>query len=70
MDGSLIRAAREALGLSQDAIAVQVGISQEYLSQLERGEKSNATIKVLCRLARVLKLDLAALACDADERAA
>lgn len=37
---SLIKQAREQTGLSQHALAVKIGVSQSYLSMLEKGTKT------------------------------
>ncbi len=45
--------ARKAKGLSQRAVATQVGISQPQLAELERGKRA-PTIELLRRLADVV----------------
>ena len=52
---------RKHRNLSQQQLAVEAGISKAYLSQLEAGKRSGTTA-VLARLARVLHVDLDALA--------
>lgn len=51
--GEAVRSRREAAGLSMRALAVQVGVSQPFLSQLERGMTA-ASISTLYRLAGAL----------------
>ena len=51
---------RKFRNLSQQQLAVEAGISNAYLSQLEAGKRSGTTA-VLARLARVLQVDLDAL---------
>ncbi|MEW5424668.1 helix-turn-helix domain-containing protein [Amorphus sp. 3PC139-8] len=46
---------RKVRGLTQAALAAEAGISQNYLSDLERGKRSGTT-DVLGRLARVLRV--------------
>ncbi len=47
---------RKKLGLSQDHVALNAGITQCYLSDAERG-KRNITLKVLYSLAKVLNVE-------------
>ena len=51
--GEAVRARREAAGLSMRALAVHVGVSQPFLSKLERGSTA-ASISTLYRLAAAL----------------
>jgi len=44
---------REAAGLTQEQLAVQAGMSQQYISDLERG-KRNPTVVTLYELATAL----------------
>lgn len=53
-----LRAARLAAGLSQMALAAAAGVSQTYISDLERGTQSNPTIAVVRRLERALRCAL------------
>lgn len=62
--GDRIRAAREALGESQVALAAAAEISQGYLSQLEADERE-PTLSIAARLARALGLSLDDLASGA-----
>lgn len=50
-----IKMHREALGLSQRALAAKLKMTQPYLAQLETGVEPNPTIATLRRLAKVLK---------------
>lgn len=52
-----LRVWREHRGLTQEALAAQVGITKSYLSQLEGG-KRGGSLPVLRRLATALALDL------------
>lgn len=47
--GKYLRQARVAAGLTQEAVAAKARISREYLSQLERDEKT-PTVTVLVRV--------------------
>jgi transcriptional regulator with XRE-family HTH domain len=63
--GKIISRRREAIGLSQEAFADQVGIHRTYVSQLERGLKS-PTIAVLLRLANALKVPASKLVAELE----
>jgi transcriptional regulator with XRE-family HTH domain len=54
-----IRKLRVGRGLSQESLAVDVGIDRTYVSRLERGIE-NPTVAVLERLAAVLESDIGA----------
>lgn len=55
--GDYLRAAREAAGLSGGALARRVGITDGYLSRLERGERGKPTPEVMQRIVDELGLD-------------
>ena len=48
-----VRAARKAIGLSQEELAHEADIDRTYISQVERKQR-NLTISVLARIARAL----------------
>lgn len=52
--GAFIRAKRQALGLSQAALAGRAGLSRAYLSQIEGGKVGVTSADVRRRLARAL----------------
>lgn len=52
--GSNVRAAREALGWSQDKLAAETGLHRTYLSGIERGVR-NPTIEIVSSLAKALR---------------
>ncbi len=56
---------RKARGLTQEDIEARSGVSQQYLSSLERGRR-NPTVITLYELARVLEVTVADLV-QADE---
>lgn len=56
--GELIRTQREALGLSQNALAKQSGIDVAYISRIESGEIAQPSAPRLARLADELGLGL------------
>lgn len=59
--GDRIAAYRRRRGLSQAALAGLVGRSESWLSQVERGVRSVDRLSVLLDLARVLRVEVAAL---------
>ncbi|MBF5090787.1 helix-turn-helix domain-containing protein [Novosphingobium sp. NBM11] len=63
--GPRIKRLRRELGLTQQAMAEELGISPSYIALLERNQRP-LTADLLLRLARAYKLDMADLA--ADER--
>lgn len=65
--GQVIRQRREALGMTQDQVAEQVGISKPYLSNIETGRAKNPpTAGVLRRLEAVLGFEDTVLTKAAD----
>jgi len=50
----VLRALREAKGLSQVALAEKAKVERTYLVKLESGDKTNPSLDVLKRLARAL----------------
>ena len=63
---SAIRVFRKHRGLTQAALAAEVGIDQSYLSELETGAKTPSA-KTLRALARVLGVDMEILLPEEDE---
>lgn len=62
-----IQALRIARGLTQEAVADRVGISQKYLSELERGQKSPSWEKLVAIAHAGFGIKLAALVFGIDE---
>ena len=58
--GRNVKAARNVIGLSQEALADEAKIDRTYVSGVERGLR-NPSIRVLARLAKALKTTPAAL---------
>lgn len=58
--GQRIRSRREALGLSQEALALRADINRTYVGSLEGGHR-NPSLENLAKLASALELDLAEL---------
>lgn len=61
--GRLIRAKREAMKLSQEEFAAEIGLDRSYYSHIERG-RFNMTLVVLFRIASGLKCQPEALMPD------
>ncbi len=55
--GDKIRELRDELGMSQAQLALQGGLSQGYLSQLENDEVQNPSAAVIFGVARALHVD-------------
>jgi transcriptional regulator with XRE-family HTH domain len=51
--GDELRKAREAAGLTQEKLAFKADVSRNYVSLLERGEKS-PTVQLFLRLCKAL----------------
>ena len=64
--GAAIRAARQAQGLSQEALAEIAGIDRSYMGGIERGEH-NLAIMNLLKIADALRVKASKLL-DEDER--
>jgi transcriptional regulator with XRE-family HTH domain len=58
--GERVRAGREALGLSQEALAHQTGVHWTFLGQVERGRR-NLSVHNLLKIAMGLGVDPADL---------
>ncbi len=58
--GARLRKARQAKGLSQEALAHVAGLDRSYVSGLERGE-FNVSVVALAKLARAAGLRLSVL---------
>ncbi len=55
-----LRGARDAAGLSLDAVAKQMGTTADYIRGMEEGY-ANPSIQLLCAYARILKVPISAL---------
>ena len=64
--GKNIRDRREALGLSQEALAEKADLDRTYIGGVERGER-NATLQTTLRLAKALGVRAAEL-CEGIDR--
>ena len=66
--GARVRAARERLGLSQEALAHNAGIERSYVAQIEAGRR-NPALENICKLAKALGVDAADLVRGLQARA-
>lgn len=58
--GERVRAEREKLGLSQEALAAKAGMHRTYIGMIERAEK-NITLENIERLAKALGIQISKL---------
>lgn len=65
--GERIQALRHDRELTQEALAQQCGISQKYLSELERGEKAPSWETLVAIAHQGFRIKLAALVFSVDE---
>jgi len=63
--GATVRKRREELGISQQDIAIALGLDQAKVSLIERGARRVDVVKELPALARVLRLPISRLCEDA-----
>jgi len=64
--GARVRSLRKAAELSQEELADRAGVHWTYLSDLERGQQA-ATLDVVNRIARGLRVTISALFATFDE---
>lgn len=57
----MIRELRKGKGMTQSELAQKCGVTQAYISMIERSETQNLSIKVLCKLADALDAPLTIL---------
>lgn len=62
MLGTMVKEARQRKGWTQGELAARCGVTQSYISQIERGEKYNVPLETLQALAAALDLSLDMLA--------
>lgn len=66
--GETVRAVREARGLTQHELAEEVGITDSYLSKIER-DRQQASPAVIVAMARALALPVSAITVNLDKLA-
>ena len=54
--GDRVRARRQELGWSQEALALKANINRTYIASLESGRR-NPSLDLIARLARALRVD-------------
>jgi transcriptional regulator with XRE-family HTH domain len=59
--GQKVKAIRSRRGLTQVELAAKAGLTQGYLTQLERGIRTNPSLDILQRLAKALKVKVGEL---------
>jgi transcriptional regulator with XRE-family HTH domain len=65
--GRNVRRLRKERGLSQEALADEVGLAVTYVGQIERGQR-NPTLDVVERFAEVLSVEAVQLLVEGAER--
>ena len=55
--GQIIKEQRGNLDINQVELAAKMGVSQAYISDLEKGKKKNPTVTTLTKLAVALRMD-------------
>ena len=63
--GARVRAERERVGISQEALADIAGLHRTYVGGVERGERNVGLLNII-RLARALRVSPATLLADLD----
>jgi transcriptional regulator with XRE-family HTH domain len=66
--GQNVRRLRLAKGLSQEALAAEVGVDMRYLGGIERGQE-NPTIKVVGNIAKALGVHPSTLLIESRSKA-
>ena len=56
MDGSKVRAYRQALGWPASELARRCGMNPSVISRIEAGLVHNTSVETLCRIARALQV--------------
>lgn len=51
-----IRSCRKKAGIAQGELAKRVGVTQQYLCCLEKGKKTNPSLKLLTKIADALNV--------------
>jgi transcriptional regulator with XRE-family HTH domain len=63
--GKLLRALRDAKGYSQEKLGVEAGLTRNYISLLELGQKS-PTLRTLVRLANSFDIPVSTMIAEFD----
>lgn len=67
--GQVVRARREAAGLSQEALSKAAKLDRTFISMLERGERS-PSLRTVLQLARGLKTTMSSLVTATERKMA
>ncbi len=59
--GKVLKALREAKGMTQVQLAKRAKMTQAYVAMLEAGAKKNPSLATLRRIAKALKVDVGEL---------
>lgn len=65
--GSILRRLRRDRDLSQEALAIDAGLSTNHISQMERGSRS-PTLKTMLALCQALKVSFIEIATRIEEK--
>ena len=57
----MIKTLRQEKGLSQKALAEQVGVTDAYITMLESGKRKNPSLDILKKIAKALGVPVAEL---------
>ena len=60
--GRTLKQLRHARGLTQAQVGARVGVTEAYISLLESGAKTNPSLQLLKRLAKVFRVTVGELA--------
>jgi len=61
-----IKTLRSMKNLTQSRLAIESGVSQSYINELERGKKNNPSVVVLVKLAKALGVSIMELLDNTD----
>ena len=65
--GEVLRDTREARGLSQEQLGLDIEVARNHIGGLERGQR-RPTITTLYKLCEGLKVELGDIICEAERR--
>src|SRR5260370_37016788 len=68
MLGKLIRRKRLALGLTQEELAIKAGVTKNYLTMVERGDRKNVHFLVRVALAHALGIPVLEVVTPEEQR--
>lgn len=68
INGEVLRAIREAQGWTQTGLAIEAGLSSQYVNDLEAGRRKGSNPEVVTALARALKVPKSVILRDMSDR--